>query len=161
MVTIPIFEQDQLPDQLSELISQAIDDFFSLDQFVYYPSWCDWHEFVELMVEGEDTRDRCVVGLAGAVIANTLGIDQNASVTPRDFLPMDNIVNKLCALDAAQKGHWESALQFLGVDVQPSDREAIKAIPAPDNPYFADWWRFDIYVSSLVDRSRQLAALGF
>ena len=161
MVMIPIFEQDPLPDQLSELIIQAMDDFFSLDKFIYYPSWGDWHEFVEnLMVEGEDTRDRCAVGLAGAVMANTLGIEHNASVTPSDFLPMYNIADKLCALDEAQHGRWENALTFLGAHVPSYAREALKDIPPPDNQYFADWWRFDLYVSSLSERRRQLARLG-
>ena len=54
------------PAKLSDLIELAIADTRKLDRHDYTPTWMTWHR-------PNPADDKCMICLAGAVIAGTLG----------------------------------------------------------------------------------------
>ena len=103
------------PGKLSELIDLAIADVRRIDRGDYRPVADAWHEPVP--------GDRCMICLAGAVIAATLGCPKDtqveiswvASETPGTTTITEGPwQDALFALNYARAGNWPEALRTLG-----------------------------------------------
>ena len=72
----------QPPDKLSDLIELAISDACKLDHNAYMPNFNTWH------LPGPN-KEKCMVCLAGAVIAGTLGCSTETWITGI-YIPSSN-----------------------------------------------------------------------
>ena len=151
------------PAKLSDLIELAIADARRLDRTRYTPMWLTWHR--------PSPRDgKCMVCLAGAVVAGTLGCPTEASVeiaTHDDKAPESTTITDerwrraLWALDSAREGDWLAAFRALHAAYPESELyDALEAIPAPVHTEFNDWDKLDAHLGSLAVRAKQLRELG-
>lgn len=151
------------PKKLSDLIDLAIADARKLDQNRYAPTWCKWHQ--------PDPGDgKCMVCLAGAVIASTLGcaLQTHIDIATSDTAePGSTIItdkrwrNALCALDSARDGDWGCAYRALH-DVHPDDElgDALDELPRPERSEFESWEELTIHLDSLGNLANDLRKLG-
>ena len=153
------------PDKLSDLIDLAITDARKLDQNRYAPTWHKWHQI--------DPGDgKCMVCLAGAVIAGTLGCARQTHIdiatSDSDTAEPDSTIitdkrwrNALWALDSAREGNWNGACRALH-DVGPDDElgDALDELPPPERSEFESWGELAIHLDSLASRANDLRKLG-
>ncbi len=151
------------PGKLSELLELAIADARRLDRTRYTPMWMTWHR-------PRHTDGKCMVCLAGSVIAGTLGCPTEASIdiaTHENKDPESTTITDaawrraLWALDSAREGDWLDAFRALH-DGYPEGElyEAVEALPAPAHTEFNDWDKLDAHLGSLASRAKQLRQLG-
>ncbi|MDE2905463.1 MAG: hypothetical protein OXQ28_05195 [Acidobacteriota bacterium] len=151
------------PDKLSDLIELAIADARKLDRYDYAPTWMTWHR-------RNPADGKCMVCLAGAVIAGTLGcaretiidIAAEDSADPRSTTITDEPWRRaLRALDSAREGHWNEAFENLRGSY-PADelRNALDALPRPRHREFNAWNQFDAHLASLADCASKLREIG-
>ena len=147
------------PTKLSDLLELAIADARKLDHDRYTPMWMTWHR--------PRQRDgKCMVCLAGAVIAGTLDCSTEKSI---DIATSDNadpqsttITDKrwrraLWALDSAREGNWLKALTALhGTCPDCLMQEKLAKIPTPDKTEFHTWNELDAHLVSLAVCAGQL-----
>jgi hypothetical protein len=106
-----ILEQ-ALPDKLSDLIELALKDLELVEKDPRYRvDMSQWHYGAEKV---------CVVCLAGAVIAKTLGAPRNKTYTPGKC-SSDNRV-KLRALDMVRCGYLNDAVRYVHGGVPQASR---------------------------------------
>jgi hypothetical protein len=104
----------QLPSKPSKLIELALADLAACEESpVYVIDMVAWHHASE--------GGACHVCLAGAVMAQSLGIDPAVSFSPTS-LPAD-VHLQLLALDLLRTGMVWSALAHLGISRPPLDIE--------------------------------------
>ena len=157
------------PEKLSDLIDLAIADARRLDQSRYAPTWHKWHQ--------PDPGDgKCMVCLAGTVIAGTLGCtrDTHIVITTSDMTKPGSTViadkqwrNALWALDSAREGDWNSACRALlacrvlhGIHADDTLAEALDELPPPQRSEFESWKELAIHLDSLAGRANDLRKLG-
>lgn len=151
------------PERLSDLIELAIADARRLDHARYTPMWTSWHRPRPL-------DGKCMVCLAGAVIAGTLGCETetNIDIATSDFAEPESttITDKrwrraLWALDSAREGNWHAAFENLRGSY-PADelRDALNALPKPSHGEFNGWKHFDTHLASLADCASKLREIG-
>ena len=151
------------PGRLSDLLELAIADARRLDRACYTPMWMTWHR-------PRRSDGRCMVCLAGAVVAGTLGcpietsieIATSDSADPQSTTITDEKWRRaLWALDSAREGDWLDAFRAL-YDTHPEGElyDAVEAIPAPDHIEFNDWDKLDTHLESLAGCAEQLRKLG-
>ena len=151
------------PEKLSDLIDLAIADARKLDQDRYAPTWCKWHQ--------PDPGDgKCMICLAGAVIAGTLGCTHHTHVdiaTSDTAEPGSTIIadkrwrNALWALDSAREGDWNSAYRALhGIGADNTLGEALDELAPPERSEFESWDELAIHLDSLASRANDLRKLG-
>ena len=156
------------PAKLSDLIELAVSDAGRLDRARYTPMWMTWHR--PRPAEGNGGPAKCMVCLAGAVIAGTLGCPTSTEI---DIMTHENAdptsitipdkawLNALWALDASREGDWLEAFRALhGAYPEGKLYDAIEALPAPVNVEFTDWKKLDAHLASLTVRAEQLRELG-
>ena len=151
------------PQKLSDLIELAIADARKLDRYDYTPTWMTWHRL-------NPANGKCMVCLAGAVIAGTLecarktiiDIAAKDSVDPRSTTITDERWGRaLQALDATREGNWNAAFSNLHGRYPAKDlRDALDALPKPCHRLFNSWNRFYAHLASLSDRAKELRELG-
>ena len=154
------------PEKLSDLIDLAIADTRRLDHNRYVPDWSVWHRPRPL-------DDKCMVCLAGAVIAGTLGcaLETRIEIASDMAEPGSTTIadkrwrNALWALDSARKGSWNSAcraLHGIGIGIDPEDElaEALDELPPPLHSEFKSWRELAIHLDSLASRANDLRKLG-
>ncbi len=151
------------PERLSDLIDLAIADARKLDRDRYTPTAITWHR-------PDPLENKCMVCLAGSVIAGTLGCEIEASIeivtSDNDEPQSTTITDKrwrhaLWALDTARGGDWLDAFKALhGAHPEGKIYEALEAIPAPLEPEFDDWSKLDTHLGSLAYRANRLRKLG-
>lgn len=151
------------PEKLSDLLDLAIADARKLDQDRYAPTWYKWHQL--------DPGDgKCMVCLAGAVIAGTLGCAPRTHIdiaTSDTAEPGSTIIddkrwrNALWAVDSARDGNWDSAYRALH-DVYPDDEleDALDELPTPERSEFESWEELAIHLDSLASLANDLRKLG-
>ena len=151
------------PGKLSDLIELAIADARKLDRTRYTPMWMTWHR-------PRNKDGKCMVCLAGGVIAGTLGCPTDVTIdiaTGESADPESETISDaawsraLWALDSARDGDWAAA--FRGLHHRPPNNEmydALRAIPIPACSEFNDWNTLDEHLESLASRARQLRELG-
>lgn len=107
-------EEPNLPDVPSALIRLALDDLEAVERDDKYAVNLNlWHyPNVETGI--------CMVCLAGAVMAKTIGLWPSHDVGPRAFVNRKDIEAKLRALDWFRMGSIEGGLTSMGLDV-PED----------------------------------------
>ena len=151
------------PQKLSDLLELAIADACELERYDYKPTWTTWHR-------RNPGDGRCMVCLAGAVIARTLGcaagtiidIAAEDSTDPRSTTITDEPWRQaLLALDSAREGHWNEAFKYLHGSY-PADelRDTLAALRGPSHRWFNGWDNFDAHLASLGDRASKLRELG-
>lgn len=151
------------PPNLSDLLDLAIGDARNLDRARYKPIWMTWHRPSPL-------DGKCMVCLAGAVIAGTLGCSTRTSIDIATSESADaqstTITDKrwrraLWALDSAREGHWLEAFKALH-GAYPNDElyEAVEAVPTPANTEFHDWSQLDTHLDSLAACASRLRELN-
>lgn len=151
------------PARLSELLELAIADARRLDHDRYTPMWMTWHRPRRL-------DGKCMVCLAGAVIAGTLGCPTGTSIdiaTSDSADPKSTTISDkrwrhaLWALDSAREGDWLDAFRALhGAHPDGELYDAVEAIPAPADIEFNDWNKLDTHLASLTVRANELRELG-
>ena len=102
-----------LPDKLSELIRVAVWDLIKTEQmpYLYRINMYAWHDY-------SDLDNKCHVCLAGAVMAQTIGVP-HATMLPDDVIMLnrdDDDEDKLFALDEIRKGSVGAALSYMMMD---------------------------------------------
>ena len=151
------------PEKLSDLIELAIADARKLDRARYRPMWSTWHQ-------PQPLGGKCMICLAGAVIAGTLGYAPETTVgiasedtaNPRWV----TITHKkwrqaLCALDWARVGNWESAYRALhGTDPDGKTHDTLAWLETPVESAFSNWEDLDTHLKSLNMRANQLRQAG-
>lgn len=88
----------KLPDKLSDLLELALSDLIKCQEDSKYE--------IDMAYWVRKTHDRCVVCLAGAVLAQTCGL---TSVEQPDYL-CNELENKAYAIDYARRGMLDLAL---------------------------------------------------
>ena len=151
------------PAKLSELIELAIADARRLDHARYTPVWMTWHR-------PRPFDGKCMVCLAGAVIAGTLGCSTETSIdiaTSDSADPESTTITDerwrraLWALDSSREGHWLAAFRALHSSYPEGKLyDAVNALPAPANTEFNDWKKLDAHLASLAAIATQLRDLG-
>ena len=151
------------PEKLSALLDLAIADARGLDRARYTPVWMTWHRPRPL-------DGKCMVCLAGAVIAGTLGcaagttidIATSESADPQSTTITDERWRRaLWALDSAREGHWRDAFRALhGTHPDGELYDALEALPDPADPEFSDWDKLDTHLASLAAGANKLRQLG-
>ncbi len=150
------------PERLSELIDLAIADARRLDHARYTPTWMTWHRRRPL-------DGKCMVCLAGAVIAGTLGCETETDIdiATSDFAEPQSttITDKrwrraLWALDSAREGDWLEAFRALhGAYPDGNLYDAVEAVPTPADTEFDDWDQLDAHLTSLAVCANELRKL--
>ena len=150
------------PAKLSDLLNLAITDARKLDHARYTPMWMTWHRPRPL-------DGKCMVCLAGAVIAGTLGCSTGTSIdiaTSDSADPESTTITDerwrraLWALDSAREGDWLDAFRALhGSHPDGELYDALEALPAPADTEFNDWNRLDAHLASLAARATELRDL--
>ena len=151
------------PKKLSELLALAIADVARLDRQRYTPLWSTWHR-------PRPTGQKCMICLAGAVIAGTLEcaadriVDiastdtadpQSVTITHQGWMPA------LRALDWAREGCWIDAVQTLTRTCLIGElRTAVACLTRPRRREFHNWEDLDIHMASLATPLRELRRLG-
>ena len=151
------------PAKLSDLLDLAVADARRLDRARYTPIWMTWHR-------PNPDSGRCMVCLAGAVIAGTLGCSTETSIdiaTSDSADPQSTTITDkrwrraLWALDSAREGHWLDAFQALhGAYPVGELYDAVEALPEPADPEFNDWDKLETHLASLAARANDLRELG-
>lgn len=158
-------DEKTLPDSLSGLLELAVDNALLLDRDQYEP--VAWETHVD-GAEYDDGKTR--IGIAGALMAGTLGIPRNVSLGGADLI-MDqrNLPRKLKAVKDLSIGHIRWALMALHSCVSDTDVERLDASLSldqvmidgrwimtwgdyPFNGGFKEWAEFD----SMVPHWRRL-----
>ena len=151
------------PAKLSDLIELAIADARKLDHARYTPVWLTWHRPRPL-------DGKCMVCLAGAVIAGTLGCSTETSIDiatsdsadPKSTTITDKWWRRaLWALDSVREGDWLAAYHAMhGAHPDGELYDALEALPPPANTEFNDWKKLDAHLASLNERAERLRKLG-
>ena len=145
-----ITEHIALPSTMAGLLETAIRDARKLDRGNYHPHHAQWH--------CSDERPTCEICLAGCLIAGTLRVGPDYTVSANSFSPRAKRL--LVALDDMRIGHWTGAFYHVyGVDAHESLRVCLKDIPTPDPYYFIGWLAFNRHLDSLeklLPRLRQI-----
>ncbi len=151
------------PGKLSNLIELAITDARKLDRARYTPMWMTWHR-------PRRTDGKCMVCLAGGVIAGTLGCPTDATIdiaTGDSADPESETISDaawsraLWALDSARDGDWTAAFRALHRRLPNNEMyDTLKAIPIPACSEFNTWNTLDAHLDSMADRAKQLRKLG-
>ena len=150
------------PDKLSDLLELAIADARKLDRTRYRPLWMFWHE-------AQPASGKCMICLAGAVIAGTLGCAPETTVDigiEEDEDECMTITHKkwrqaLCALDYAREGSWFEALRAL--NGSHPDKKGCNTIPrlaTPTETGFNSWKKLDAHLESLTRSAKELREAG-
>ncbi len=150
------------PGKLSDLIELAIADARKLDRTRYTPMWMTWHR--------PRTDGKCMVCLAGSIVAGTLGcptdvtieIATSESADPESETISDEAWRRaLWALDSARDGDWTAAFRALHRAYPDNEvYDALRAVPVPAHTEFNDWNTLGEHLESLASRARQLRELG-
>jgi hypothetical protein len=157
------------PAKLSDLLELAIRDARRLDHALYKPMWMTWHQPQPPNSDGR-TR-KCMVCLAGAVIAGTLACSPQAIIdisTHENAEPESTTITDkawrraLWAIDSAREGDWFEAILALRGEYPKGDRvhHALMALPPPDNTEFNNWKKLGAHLDSLGERAQELRELG-
>lgn len=151
------------PAKLSDLLDLAIADARRLDHAHYTPMWMIWHRPRSL-------DGKCMVCLAGAVIAGTLGcatgtsidIAASDSADPQSTTISDERWRRaLWALDFAREGNWLDAFRALhGAYPEGELYDAVEAVPTPADAEFHDWNQLDAHLTSLASCASELREIG-
>ncbi len=151
------------PAKLSDLLELAIADARRLDHALYTPMWMTWHRPRPL-------DGKCMVCIAGAVIAGTLGCPAGTSIdiaTSDSTDPQSTTITDerwrraLWALDFAREGHWLDAFQALhGTCPDRLLHERLEALPVPAEVEFHDWNQLATHLVSLASCANELRELG-
>ena len=121
---------------LSELIQLALDDLRKVeDDDRYVVNMAVWHE---------PSGEKCLVCLAGAVIAKEMGANPETRVWP--WLFNETIEHKLCALDYARTGRIGMAFELLGLHSHQEGVQFNRKI----TPYHIDRKKFFAEMEQLV-----------
>ena len=141
------------PSKLSDLLELAIADARRLDHARYTPMWMTWHRPRPL-------DGKCMVCLAGAVIAGTLGCSTRTSIdiaTSDSADPQSTTITDerwrraLWALDSAREGHWLEAFKALhGTYPDNGLYDALEELPSPLDTEFHDWEQLQTHLVSLA-----------
>ena len=132
-----------LPATMAGLLETAICDSRKLNKLFYYPHFEEWHQG-----HSHTLSSFCEVCLAGSVIARTLQVSAEDSISPSSFDKRTH--HLLLALDDMRNGDWLYA--FLRIYSQmPSDalEEKLQHIPIPDCIEFSGWKQFEAHLASL------------
>ena len=128
------------PATLSGLVAAAIADARGLNQAHYKPLSADWHNPVP--------GDKCLVCLAGCVLAGRLEVPSSEYATPNLF--PKHIVNKLDALDNIRIGNWQYGFERIHKrSPSPAVSELLSSLPNPSHPHFCGWREFELHLHSL------------
>ena len=164
------------PTKLSDLIELAIGDARRLDRSVYVPSWKQWHEPRKPKARDGNApatseTPKCLVYLAGAVIAGTLGYAPENTVdiaepeqAKADTMTVPDVKWKsaLWALDWIREGQWTDG--FLALHGwYPKDKklhDALLTMESPGCARFHDWETLNRHLESLSERADELRRLG-
>ena len=157
------------PAKLSDLIELAISDAGRLDRTRYVPTWMTWHR-PQPGGNAAGETGKCIVCLAGAVIAATLECDTQArieiasvdSCDPASVTITDRAWrHALRALDSAREGNWVDAFRAVH-DTEPDDDlyNALRETPKPVHGEFTTWYELDAHLASLAVRAEHLRKLG-
>ena len=138
-------DQTQLPEppeRLSDLIELAIEDARKLDRNLYQPNYLRWHLGADREQDAiVPVRPVCMICLAGAVMANTLGAERYADCTPDTF---DSKWDRaLGDLDEVRMGYF-NLLEYYDVP-----RELSVLLPEPAAASFVGWPSFETHLQSL------------
>ena len=138
-----------LPDTLSKLITAAVRNARSLNRSLYIPFAREWHV---------PENGRCLVCLAGTMMAGSLNARPQREYSPSDFAHID--MDKLFALNKLREGNWIAAWNlFYGGRPGPSTTAQLSALAAHSFPMFGGWTQFDEHLRSLertVPRLRKI-----
>ncbi len=151
------------PGKLSDLIELAIADARKLDRSRYTPRWRTWHT-------PEPADSKCMVCLAGAIIAGTLGCSANVTInlsTEERGDPSSELITDvawrraLTALEQVREGDCLLAFHTLHGHI-PEDElsDEIEALREPTHAEFNTWKKLDAHLRSLAVRARKLRKLG-
>lgn len=109
-----------LPDMPSELIRLALADLREAEKSPHYVvDMASWHQ--------PTVGARCLVCLAGAVMAFSLGTNFDYDVSPRHFPPDTGF--KLNAINDLRTGYASAAFSALGLEVEDSNRFDREIVP--------------------------------
>lgn len=134
-------QKPKLPTHsLAVLLRIAVADGRALDRSRYVPFYGSWHRGTEAM-----PNTRCRVCLAGGVLAGTVGLSPEKSVT--DIYRMRD-VSALYALDHARTGDYTRAYASLGHfdRARAVERATLRY---PSAALFDGWPEFDEHLHSL------------
>ena len=160
------------PAKLSDLIDLAIADARKLDHGRYTPVWMTWHRPRPL-------DGKCMVCLAGAVIAGTLAcpadtrvrintgsalsLEGNDSGDPPELITItdEHWHGAMRALDSAREGDWLEAFHALhGEYPEHGLHDAVEALPRPAEGEFRSWNGLEAHLVSLTACASRLRRLG-
>lgn len=132
--------KDRLEDTLSQLLSQALDDYDTISENENYViNMSDWHT--------PTWQCKCAVCLAGCVLANTIRLDPDYMVGNMGSLVTDDIISlndyrKLNALDDLRTGNISHA--FTTLFPGKSDHWDELEVPVTPHSENAFRWRLDM-----------------
>lgn len=109
-----------LPDKLSDLIDLAVDDLEKCERDDRYKVHMGfWHSppIIDYFGAQTNNKSKCLVCLAGSVMAQTLNEPIDISVYPCNYDTRTE--SKLIALNAVRNYHLESAHFELSADILP------------------------------------------
>ena len=129
-----------LPDSMHDLLATAISDARGLEGRKYRPRSDEWH--------CPDDDGRCIICLAGGILAGTFNCSPKKNFAPWEFHP--DTQNKLSALEAMRTGDWLEAYRLVYQRTPPVEIEArLCCLPAPSWAAFYGWHQFNSHLKSL------------
>lgn len=161
---MPINVNTPPPKKLSDLIDLAINDARNLNRDRYTPLWSTWHE-------PHEEPGRCMMCLAGSVIAGTLGypIGTTVEVTTKELATTttaatvddDGWREALWALDSAREGDWIGAFSALhGNYPEDGVYESLEQMDPACETEFDSWETLDTHLESMTERVTRLREMG-
>ena len=131
-----------LPDTLSDTLALAINDARNLDRSLYHPHSRFWHGYLS------EFHDKCVICLAGSIIAQSFHVDHNTVTTPGRY--PGKIDRKLRAVNLCRGGDFIGAFGLFHDRNAPTGLETrLACLPLPAISDFIGWEQFESHLDSL------------
>lgn len=148
--------EDNLPSKASELIRLALSDLRKVEAAdnVYVVDMGQWHE------PGGVGDSRCAVCLAGAVVAQSLGLDPGERFVDHVKGMPHSIDEKTSALNEFRKGEVDNGMYYLlGGDDYELNEELFQGM-FRHVPHYTDHTKEEFH-AAMEKLAADLAALGY
>ena len=134
--------EPSLPGTLSDALALAVKDARLLDRSLYQPHSRFWHGY------NTEFRDKCLVCLAGSIIARSFDVDSRTITCPGHY-PLQ-IDRKLRSINLCRRGDFLSAICMFYDRAVPVDIERrLLALAQPEHSEFIGWEQFESHLDSL------------
>jgi len=133
-------KEQTLPDTMHGLLAVAIADAKAISRRKYQPHFGYWHCPLD--------NGKCLVCLAGSIIARSLNSPSTAMIRPSFLSP--GVQRKMDAINAMRHGNWQYAYHLIYNSAPDcSTLDSLLFLPTPAQCDFIGWRQFNAHLKSL------------